>query len=97
FITKDGRMIAPNFWCRFFMVDDQSQFVDRFQVIYRKNDLITIQIVKKAGFSERTEADMTKILKKNFSQDVHFQFEYVSCIAPQISGKYQMVINEIKR
>jgi phenylacetate-CoA ligase len=97
FVTKDGRMIAPNFWCRFFMVDGQSKFVERFQVIYRRDDLVTIRIVKKDGFSPATEADMTRILKKNFTPDIHFQFEYVPRIDPQISGKYQMVVNESKR
>jgi phenylacetate-CoA ligase len=97
FVTKDGRMIAPNFWCRFFMVDGQSKFVERFQVIYRKNDLVTIRIVKKPGFSESTETDMTRILKKNFTPDIHFEFEYVPRIEPQISGKYQMVVNECRR
>jgi phenylacetate-CoA ligase len=97
FVTKDGRMIAPNFWCRFFMVDGQSNFVERFQVIYRRDDLVTIRIVKKPGFSASTEADMTRILKKNFTLDIHFEFEYVPRIEPQISGKYQMVVNEARR
>jgi phenylacetate-coenzyme A ligase PaaK-like adenylate-forming protein len=96
FVTKDGRMIPPNFWCRFFMVDGQSQFVERFQVIYRRPDLISIKIVKRQGFDERTEEDMKKILRKNFSSEVHFEFEYVPKIAPQISGKYQMVVNETR-
>ncbi len=96
FVTKDGRMIAPNFWCRFFMVDGQSKFVERFQVIYRKNDLISIRIVKKQGFSEATEADMQRILRKNFTSDIRFEFEYVPRIEPQISGKYQMVVNETR-
>lgn len=96
FVTKDGRMIAPNFWCRFFMVDGQSRYVERFQVIYRKNDLVTIRIVKRDGFSQSTEADMSRILRKNFTPDIHFEFEYVPKIDPQISGKYQMVINETR-
>ncbi len=96
FVTQDGRMIPPNFWCRFFMVDGQSQFVERFQVIYRRPDLISIRIVKRQGFSERTEEDMKRILRKNFSADVHFEFEYVPRIDPQVSGKYQMVINETR-
>ena len=96
FVTKDGRMIPPNFWCRFFMVDGQSQFVERFQVIYRRPDYISIRIVKRQGYSERTEEDMKRILRKNFSPDVCFEFEYVSRIDPQISGKYQMVVNEVK-
>jgi phenylacetate-CoA ligase len=96
FVTKDGRMIAPNFWCRFFMVDGQSKFVDRFQVIYQQRDLITIRIVKKPGFSDATEGDMRRILNKNFTSDTRFSFEYVPRIEPQISGKYQMVVNETR-
>lgn len=96
FKTKDGRMIAPNFWCRFFMVDGQSQFVERFQVIYRKSDEVDIRIVKKQGFSEQTEADMLRILRRNFSDEIHFRFNYVPKIEPQISGKYQMVVNECR-
>ena len=96
FVTEDGRMIPPNFWCRFFMVDGQSQFVERFQVIYRRPDLISIRIVKRQGFSERTEDDMKRILRKNFNADVHFEFEYVPRIDPQVSGKYQMVVNETR-
>ncbi|MGC2194777.1 MAG: hypothetical protein WA628_08875, partial [Terriglobales bacterium] len=71
FVTKDGRMIAPNFWCRFFMVDEQSKFVDRFQVIYRRDDWVTIRVVKKEGFSDATEVDMRRILNKNFTPDIH--------------------------
>lgn len=94
FLTKDGRMIPPNFWCRFFMIDGQSQMVERFQVIYRRNDHVSIRIVKRPGYSKRVEEDMQRILRKNFSSDVHFEFEYVPRIDPQISGKYQMVVNE---
>lgn len=94
FVTKDGRMIPPNFWCRLFMVDSQSQFVERFQVIYRRPDYISVRIVKRPGYSDRTEEDMRRILRKNFSPEVHFEFEYVPRIDPQISGKYQMVVNE---
>jgi phenylacetate-CoA ligase len=96
FVTKDGRMIPPNFWCRFFMVGEQSQFVERFQVIYRSPELISIRIVKRKGYSGQTEHDMERILQKNFSSDVHFEFEYVPKIAAQISGKYQMVVNQAK-
>jgi phenylacetate-CoA ligase len=96
FVTKDGRMIPPNFWCRFFMVDEQSQFVERFQVIYKRPEYIEIRLVKRHGFSASTEEDMRKILRRNFSQEVQFAFEYVPEIKPMISGKYQMVVNEFK-
>ncbi|MBS1243256.1 MAG: hypothetical protein H6R44_1011, partial [Nitrospirae bacterium] len=32
-------------------------------------------------------------LKRNFPQDMEFSFEYVPEIPPQVSGKYQMVVN----
>lgn len=96
FVTKDGRMIPPNFWCRFFMVDGQSQLVERFQIIYRRPDFISLRIVKRAGYSESTEQGMRRTLGRNFSSEVHFEFEYVPEIKPQISGKYQMVVNESK-
>ena len=96
FVAKNGSMIAPNFWCRFFMVDAQNKAIERFQVIYRQRDLIVIRLVSKQGFSKAAEADMTRTLRKNFSPDINFQFEYVPRIEAQVSGKYQMVINECR-
>ncbi|MDP2646894.1 MAG: hypothetical protein Q8P24_18315, partial [Desulfobacterales bacterium] len=46
FITKDGRMIPPNFWCRFFFVNQFSNAVRRFQVVYKKNKDLKIIIEK---------------------------------------------------
>jgi phenylacetate-CoA ligase len=94
FITKGGRMIAPNFWCRLFMIGGQSQSVERFQVILRKNDRICFRIVRKDNYSAETEAGLRRSLEKNFQGDMEFEFEYVSEIEPQPSGKYQMVIDE---
>jgi phenylacetate-CoA ligase len=95
FITKVGRMIAPNFWCRLFMVGEPSQSVERFQVIIRKNERIRFRIVREDNYSAETEADLRRSLDKNFQEDIQFEFEYVSAIEPQPSGKYQLVINEM--
>ncbi|MGA2989423.1 MAG: hypothetical protein ABSD88_03025 [Candidatus Korobacteraceae bacterium] len=97
FVTKDGRMITAVFWNRIFMVGGQSQFVERFQIVYRRPDQIAIRIVKRNGFAESIEEDIRQILRKNFSPDIHFQFEYVPRIDPQASGKYQVVVNEVGR
>lgn len=94
FITKDGRMIAPNFWCRLFMVGGQSQSVERFQVIIRKNNRICLRIVRKDNYSAETEADLRRSLEKNFHENTQFEFEYVTEIERHPSGKYQLVINE---
>ena len=94
FTTRDGRMISPNFWCRTFMDSQRSKAVERFQVIYTKDGNIRIRLVKKESYSDQIENDFKQYLKDNFHSDVQFTFEYVPTIEPQISGKYQMVINE---
>ena len=95
FRTRDGRMISPNFWCRTFMNTALSDAIKRFQVVYVRDDLIRIRIVKGEIYSEATERIMRDHLTKNFSQDMTFEFAYVQEIKPQVSGKYQMVVNEM--
>ena len=96
FVAKDGRMISPNFWCRTFMHGKVSGAVRRFQVIYTKEKNLRIKIEKDTGFSEETEAYLKDMVGKNFSPDTELTFDYVPKIAPQLSGKYQMVVNESK-
>lgn len=96
FHTRDGRMISPNFWGRTFMNTAISDAIKRFQVVYVRDDLIRIRIVKGEVYSETTELFLRDDMKKNFPGDMTFEFTYVQEIKPQVSGKYQMVVNEIK-
>lgn len=93
FITQDGRMIAPNFWCRTFMDKTLANAIKRFQVIYKKNSTVLIKIVRNEAFSQNMEMLLREKMDRNFHSN-KVEFEYVSKIDPQISGKYQMVINE---
>lgn len=95
FKTKDGHLIEPNFWCLAFMVGRQSQDVERFQVVYRRNDCIRFRIVPRRGYSARTEADLRRFIEKSFPSSMQFEFECVSDIQPQPSGKCPIVVNEI--
>jgi phenylacetate-CoA ligase len=95
FRTRDGRMISPNFWCRTFMTTALSDAIKRFQVVYVRDDLIKIRIVKNKVYFETTERVLRDHLKKNFPLDMTFEFAYVQEIKPQVSGKYQMVVNEM--
>jgi phenylacetate-CoA ligase len=97
FKTKDGRLIEPGFWCFAFMVGRQSQDVERFQVVYRRTDCIRFRIVPRAGYSVETEADLRHFIEKSFPSGMQFEFEYVSDIKPQPSGKYLIVVNEIEQ
>jgi phenylacetate-CoA ligase len=95
FRTRDGRMISPNFWCRTFMNPALSGKIVRFQVAYKKEDEIQIRIVTGDGYNEKTERGFNEFLAENFSGQMNVYLTYVDEIRPQISGKYQMVVNEV--
>ena len=94
FISKEGRMISPNFWCRTFMSGKISGAVRRFQVIYTKDKNLRIKIEKDAGFSDIAKSHIVEMVKTNFSEKTSLEINYVDRIEPQVSGKYQMVVNE---
>ena len=94
FITRDGRMISPNFWCRVFMSAQHVGQFKRFQIAYTKEKNIRIIIEKGPRFSEELEYYIRCVVRENFSSDTHLDLEYVPEIKPQVSGKYQMIINE---
>ncbi len=94
FIAKDKRMISPNFWCRTFMSSKISGAVNRFQVIYTKDKDLRIKIERASGYSDETEQYIREMVIKNFSTDTGLEIVYVPKIEPQVSGKYQMVVNQ---
>jgi phenylacetate-CoA ligase len=94
FFTKDGRMLSPNFWMRTFMIGRQSQTIERWQVVYRKDRSIHLRIIPRPGFSPETEADLKRHLDKNLGSATTVTFEYVSKIERHPSGKEMLIINE---
>ena len=96
FITKDGRMISPNFWSHTFMNDKMVEAFNGFQVIYKKDGNIRIRLVAKNSNSDDAESFLRTLLQKNFHHDIKIDLEYVEKIEPRISGKYQIVVNEAK-
>jgi phenylacetate-CoA ligase len=93
FVTQDGHMIAPNFWCRTFMGDGPSRNIEKFQVVYRKDGSVHVRIIRRENYGDEVEEYLRNSLKKSFGS-TPFEFEYVSRIDPLPSGKYQMVIRE---
>jgi phenylacetate-CoA ligase len=94
FITKDGRMIAPNFWGRIFMSEEFFGRVKRIQIVYTKTKNIKIKISRDIGYDIETENFLKNICASNFSADTKITLEYVPQIKPLASGKYAMIINE---
>lgn len=94
FFTKDGRMLSPNFWMRTFMIGQQSQTIERWQVVYRKDRSIHLRIIPRSNFSPETEADLRRHLDKNLGSATTVTFEYVPKIERHISGKEMLILNE---
>jgi phenylacetate-CoA ligase len=97
FRTKEGHLIEPNFWCSVFEGGRLSRDVEKYQVIYRRSDLILIRIVRRAGYLAETEAELRHFLTENTPSSLHFEFDYVDDIKPQPSGKYLFVVNEMEQ
>lgn len=94
FITKTGRMISPNFWCRTFMDPRLGGKVCRFQVHYESPERVCVRIVRGGGYGLETEKVLLDGLRRNLPPPMEVALSYVEDIAPQLSGKYQMVVNE---
>lgn len=94
FFTKDGRLISPNFWMRTFMIGRQSQTIERWQIVYRKDHSIHVRIIPRPNFSPDTEADLRRHLDKNLGSATTVTFEYVPKIERHPSGKEMLIINE---
>jgi phenylacetate-coenzyme A ligase PaaK-like adenylate-forming protein len=92
---KDGKMIAPNVWCRFFMEGKLASRINRFQIRYMKNKDIEMKIEKGKNFNDETHNLIVNKFYDQFSSDNKLTVNYVDKIEPQKSGKYKMIINEL--
>ena len=94
FRTDDGRVIAPNFWCRTFMRREACDSVERFQVVLCRGGGIRFRIVVRSTYTPETEASIRDYLRQNLSAGTPLEFQYVERIEPHPNGKYPMVVVE---
>jgi phenylacetate-CoA ligase len=94
FHTRDGRMISPNFWCRTFMNPALGGKVHRFQVLYRRDGGITMQIVQGPGYDNTAEHTIRSHVESSLGPATPLTFQYPDDIPPTTSGKYLMVRRE---
>lgn len=92
---KDGKMIAPNVWCRFFMEGKLASRINRFQIHYLKNKDIEMKIEKGKNFNDETNELIKSKFYSQFSNDNKLIINYVDKIQPTKSGKYKMIVNEL--
>lgn len=94
YITGEGHMISPNYWCRLFMGSGPNRTVDQFQVVYHEDDSVTLRIVPRDNYTGQMERHIDQAVRRSFGPGAAFRFEYLDHIDPLPSGKYQMVVYE---
>jgi len=94
FMTKDGRMISPNFWFHLLRRDHLAGFIKQFQIVYRKDGGVCVNIVKKDGISTATEPQLQRLIEKNLGLESSVEFEYVTEIQRAQSGKSKLIMWE---
>jgi hypothetical protein len=68
--------------------------VRRFQIVYSRDRSIRMKLIIDKVNRPEAEKILTQTVYENFGRQTRLYFDYVEDIPPQLSGKYQMVINE---
>jgi phenylacetate-CoA ligase len=69
--------------------------IRQFRIVQRARDLLRLELVRDAGFSETLLPEIERQFRRRLGQDLRVQFEFVDAIAPGRSGKHRYVLNEI--
>lgn len=95
-ITQNGKILSPNFWCRMMMWDTIAGCIKQFKVLQKTKADILIQIIKDNGYTDVHTSYLRKLLADNLGNDTKIDFEFVDIIPPEKSGKYKLVVSELK-
>jgi len=90
--TPSGKVISPN------SITNVMEAVDgigQFKVIQEKKDLMVVQIVAGAGFSQDTPRRAQNLLKELVGEDMRIEFRMVSEISKEHTGKIRAVISRV--
>jgi len=94
FVTKTGRMVAPNFWCHLLRRGDLAEYIKQFQVVYRKDGGYRLNLVPKNGVSQAAESQLRILITQSLEEESAIEFVYVAEIPRLRSGKAQLVLHE---
>jgi phenylacetate-CoA ligase len=90
--TPSGRVISPN------SITNVMEAVDgigQFRVIHEKKDLMVVQIVAGAGFSQDTPRRTQNLLRELVGDDINIEVRMVSEISKEHTGKIRAVISKV--
>ena len=92
--TPEGKLLPGEYFPHLFK--EVASEVERFQVVQTAVDRLVIKVVRKAGYSEKTEAYLTDRIHAQVSAGLNVAFEYVKAIETSVSGKYRPTISLIR-
>lgn len=95
--TKKGKLIPGEFFIHFIGVVHNKGFIDKFQVIQKDLNNITIKIISK-NISEfkKNKTEIEKSINKETENSLNINWKIVKTIKPLKSGKYEYVRSEVK-
>jgi len=95
FKTKSGDLIPSEFFIHIIGVVFNSGFIDKFQVIQKKFDLVVIKIVLQKECNREKIGGISSAIKKVMGDVCEVKYEFVDEIAPTKNGKYMYTICEV--
>jgi phenylacetate-CoA ligase len=72
------------------------EHIKQFKVIQRTKTDISIQIVRNDSYSDEHTSLLRRQLAENLGDDTNVDFEFVDRILPEKSGKYRLVVSELR-
>lgn len=73
-----------------------SDKIDRFQLVQEEKDLLVLNLVPKAGFTDSDERQIRELLVHNAGPDIRVVLEKVAHIDQSSAGKFRYVISKVK-
>jgi phenylacetate-CoA ligase len=92
--TPEGKLLPGEYFPHLFK--EVVGQVERFQAVQTAVDKLVIKVVRKPGYSEKTEAYLVDKIHAQVSEGLNISFEYMNAIETSVSGKYRPTISLIR-
>jgi len=92
--TPEGKLLPGEYFPHLFK--EVAGQVERFQVVQTAVDKLVVKVVRKGGYSEKTEVYLTDRIHVQVSAGLNVAFEYVDAIETSVSGKYRPTVSLIR-
>lgn len=70
--------------------------IKQYQVVQTDDDSMVVKIIKGKTYSEKDTENIYRVLKNAVGDEVEVKFEFVDYISPTKSGKWKIVISQVK-